>query len=393
MQQPSTPASEQAMQTLTAQWFNTLVTACKLDRETFQLAQGFPLLGTRSEELWPVMDALPPRSLTQFWNPAQMSQFTSTYRSVIAGLGQPSIKEFVEVMGDYYAKWNKYKETVKPKEWPKGGLSELFHEWEQQFMPPDSGENAYLLYEQMMEKPVVVAAEMLHAIRGEAMVYDKTAEMLNQQMQASTPVGATMNSATESGETTHTWAGGSLGGMYDFFSGSASANYDNLSTKLQQAGVIVEVQFAKLVTFSFSPLAQAQPNDATLSEHKPWYYSSALAQAYQEPGEEMWPKLPTWAQTFGPQGMLTGVKTSLVLARGLTSKITSTAAFGSEEKTAIEASAKLGFFPFFEAEAKGGWTHDVEFHDSGAMTVSSSVPANQTVVLGAIITPSASLFG
>jgi hypothetical protein len=107
----------------------------------------------------------------------------------------------------------------------------------------------------------------------------------------------------------------------------------------------------------------------------------------------MWPKLPTWAQTFGEQGVLKGVKTSLVLTRGLTTKITSAASFDAEERTAIKASLSVGFFPFFQAEAKGGWTHNVEFHDSGAMTVTSSVPSSQTVVLGAIITPSASLFG
>jgi hypothetical protein len=398
-QQAPSGAALQAMEALTAQWYNAVVGACHLDPATFQLAQGFPVLGTTSPQLWTTLDALPTHTLTQFWNPAQMSSFAQTYGAVLSALSPPAEAPFVTAMGDYYTAWNSYKRKQFAQGPLRVNLLQLFHEWEQANMPSGQGAQAYKLFAGMMGSAPIVAEEMWVRAGGPSgdvtLAYDTTAEQLQTQLeQAGGPITVQMDSATESKSVSNAWASGKMGGLFDFFWGGGGANYDQLTLDVAQSGVQVETRIEHLLTFSFTPLEQPQPDDPILKKCVPWYDSAALAQAFQNPNAAFWRDAPpTWEETFGPGGTLTSIKTSLVLAGGISTTITSAATFASEDQAAVKGSASFGFFPFFEAEASGGWQHEFTFSDTGAMTVRSSVPNNLSVVLGAIVTPTASIFG
>jgi hypothetical protein len=398
MQQPTTPAAQTAMEALTAQWYNAVVKACHLDPTTFQLAQGFPLLGNTSRELWTMMDALPPHSPTHIFNPAQMSQFSSTYGAILSALNPPSDAAFVKAMGDEYSPWTTYKRSIPISAWPEGSELKLFNEWRKQYMKTGEGVRAYNLLAALMESPVYVATELWQNAQTtppQPMAYDKTVAMLNTQLEgADLPVSVHMDSATDSSDMSHSWAKGQMGGLFDFFTGAAQAEYDKLTTQIASAGVVIDATFDRQVTFSFGPLSAPQTTDSTLATCRPWYTSSVLATAYQEPTGPLWGQgPPNWEQAFGAQGTLSAVKTGLVIVRGLTTTITSAVSFDSADETTIKAAAEFGFFPFFEAQASGGWEHNVEFHDAGGMSITSHVPDSEPVVLGAIITPASSLFG
>jgi hypothetical protein len=53
----------------------------------------------------------------------------------------------------------------------------------------------------------------------------------------------------------------------------------------------------------------------------------------------------------------------------------------------LEASLKFGFFPFFSADASGGWTHHVQKLDSTGITVTRTIPEGVPAVFGAMVTP------
>jgi hypothetical protein len=395
--QPATPAAQQAMQDLTAQWYNAVVSACKLDPSTFQLAQGFPVLETTSTMLWAMLDALPPHSVTQFWNPAQFASFASNYAAVVMALTPPQGAELVTEMGDYYTEWMTYKKGQPIAQWPAGGVLELFHQWELQNMPDAQGQRAYSLYSQLMQNPINIAIDMWVKAGGggATMAYNTTVEILKQQLaQAAGGNTVHMDSTTSSKDLSHAWAKGKVGGLFDFFSGSGSANWDDLTTEVAQAGVTIDATFNRLLTYSFGPLEKPVPDNPILAKYKPWYYSAALGLGYQAHDELTWSQPhPTREETFGPSGTLSSIKTGLVLVSGLKVTLRSAVSFSNEQRQTVSASAKLGFFPFFSAEASGGWHHEFKFDDAGGMTVTSTVPESATVVLGAIVTPAASIYG
>lgn len=384
-------SAAEAMQTLTAQWYNAVVSGCGLDPRTFQLAQGFTQLGTTSEAMWNVFDAIPPATVSHYWNPAQINNFSSTYGGVINNLIPQNSGEFQRLMGDYYSRWVAYLHGNPSPQIPAGGILQLFNNWQQLNMPPGQGQAAFTAYQEVSQGVVPVAVQMwLNAGGGTGGVkaYNATIEDLNAQITPSTPgKSVSMNSSTESTDVTHTWANGEVGGVFDFFVGEGSADWDKLTTDVSQAGVEIEATFKHLTTFSTGPLAKTS-SDPVLSGYQPWYDSEALNLAFHHNDNFVWNQSPpTWNDTFGPEGNLQFVTTSLVVVSGVEVTVTSAVSLSKSEQESVKSSAAFGFFPFFEAEASGGWTHDFTFSDSGGMTVTSTVPEGVVVVLGASVTP------
>ncbi|MEJ2856258.1 MULTISPECIES: hypothetical protein [unclassified Saccharothrix] len=402
MAAPTTTATDsaaaQAMKTLTAQWYNAVTAGCGLDPQTFQLAQGFMQLGTTSQALWQTFDALPPVSLTHFWNPTQYSSFAATYGGVINNLIPQDSGQFQKTMGDYYPQWVEYLHSTPPPVIPNpGGILELFHQWEQLNMPPGQGQAAYTEYQQVSQGVVPVAVQMwLNAGGGASGIkaYSNTIEDLNYQL-SNTPLSkqVTMDSATQSSDVNHSWASGEVGGAVDFFLGHSAGDWDKLTTTIAQAGVEIQAKFNHFATFVTGPLAQPSTNPL-LSKYQPWYDSEAISLAYQNNNYYVWNQnAPTWQGTFGPTGNLQYVTTALVVVSGVTVSIESAATFDSSQQESIKASAEVGFFPFFEAESSGGWQHNITFNDEGQLNVASTVPDGVEVVLGVMVTPSSAQFG
>ena len=55
--------AEKAMQTLTQQQYNAVVTGLSLSPDNFQLYQGTATTGATSEWIWNILDAIPPKSI------------------------------------------------------------------------------------------------------------------------------------------------------------------------------------------------------------------------------------------------------------------------------------------------------------------------------------------
>jgi hypothetical protein len=380
-------AAQTAMETLTAQWYNAVVTGCGLDRTTFQLCQGNVALGSTSEAMWNTFDVVPPLSVTNYLDPSQANVFSSDYGAVINNLVPQNAEAFENDMGDYYPMWENYLSTGPSM--PTGGILELFQNWAALHMPPDQAETCYTDYEQVAQGVVPVAVSMWLQAGGAGTqkAYNATITQLQSALAATAGKSFELDSTTESSDVSDTWAKGSVGGWYDIFAGEAGGQWDDFSLSIAKAGVSVQASFTKLVQFAAAPLAKAS-TDPILSQYEPWYWEPALNLAYQHNDNTVWKHTPpTWDDTFGPSGNMLRTVSALVVVDGVKVTVTAQAGFDSAEQQEIQAQAKAGFWPFFEASASGGWTNDLEFDDAGSITMSSSSPTGNPIVLGAIVTP------
>lgn len=392
--QATSPAAQQAMQTLTEQWYNAVVQGCTLSSSTFQLAPGAPNIGQTSEQLWNIFDALPPVSVSHYWNPAQISSFASEYSAVVSNLLYNDQK-FTDAMGDYLSEWQTYLKTSPTI--PSGGIVELFHDWEQLNMPADQGQEAYVALEQSRTNPIVVAQQMVLAAQNASdpvYAYNATIDQLHDALTSqSEGCGATLSSDTASSDVTSSWAQSAGGVFFDFFMGGGETNWDSVTQQVADAGVEIDAQFKQRVTFPAGPLS-APSQDPILSRYTPWYWSAALNQGYQNNNAFVWGSgNPSWDDAFGPSGAMRYFTTDLVVVSGVTVTMTSAADFDADTQASIQTSKAYGFFPFFAAESQGGWSHNFEFHDSGGLTVTSSAPDGYPVLLGVDVTSVASAFG
>jgi len=379
---------EQAMSTLNAQWYNAVVTGCHLDPSTFQLFQGNAPLATTSEALWNIFDAVPPLSVNNFYNPSQANVFSTDYGAVIANLNPQNAASFQTAMGDYYAQWIAYLNTNPTI--PQGGILALFQTWSQLHMPPDQAQAAYTAYQQVSQGVVPVAMQMWLAAgggTGGTKAYNATIAQLQNELSAAAGASVSLNSSSASSDISHTWAKAEIGGWYDIFGGAAEASYDQLTMSLISSGLTIEASFQHLVTFAAGPLARPS-SDPILSQYQPWYSSAALNLAYQNNNNIVWKHTPpTWENTFGPNGNMLRTASAVVVVDGVDITMTSNANFDASSQTTFKAAAEAGIFPFFEASASGGWTHDVSFDSHGAVTVKSSSPTGNPNILGVIVTP------
>ncbi|TCO58318.1 hypothetical protein [Actinocrispum wychmicini] len=389
----------EAVKTLTAQWYNAVVEGCGLDRNTFQLAQGFIQPGVTSESLWKIFNAIPPVTVTHYWNPAQINNFSSTYGALVSNLVPQDSGEFQQTMGDYYARWQNYlQHSTPPPTIPKpGGILELFNQWQQLNMPPEQGQAAYTAYQQVSQGVVPIAMQKWLAAGGGASgtkAYNATVEDLKRIMSQGGPGKSVhMDSSTTSSDVTNTWAKGEVGGFYEFFVGEASVEWKKYTEKISASKLTIDATFKTIGTFTCGPLAEPS-TDPILGQYVPWYHSAAVNLAYQNNNYYVWKHTPpTWDGTFGDKGDLRFFTTSLIVVSGVDTTVSSEASFSEQEQEELTASAQVGVFPFFEAKGSGGWNHKFKFDDSGRMTVSCSVPPGVFVILGAIVTPTKDAFG
>ena len=380
--------SQQAMNTLNAQWYNAVVTGCHLEPSTFQLVQGNTPLGSTSEIFWNMLDVVPPLSINNFFNPSQGNVFSSDYGAVVMNLKDQNANKFQNDMGDYYQQWRAYLKTNPTM--PQGGIIVLFNNWAQLNLPPDMAQQCYTDYQQISQGTVPAAVQMwLNAggSTGGTKAYNATIAQLQSALQSTRGTSFSLNTSTASSDISHTWANAEAGFLFDLFEIGGEGSYDHLSETLAESGLSINVQFQKLVTFSAGPLAKTS-SDPILQNYQPWYSSPALNLAYQNNNNIVWNNTPpTWDNTFGPNGNMLRTASALVVVDGITITTMSNSSVSTQDQTTVKTAAEGGFWPFFEAEGSGGWTHNVNFDSQGIMTVDSTCPAGNPQILGVIVTP------
>ena len=381
---------EKAMQTLTQQWYNAVVTGLSLSPKNFQLYQGTATAGTTSEWIWNILDAIPPKSVNNFYNPNQSNNFSQDYQAVIANLKPSSDNSFQNCMGDYYAPWLAYLKSDKaPDDLFESAttMAAAFKKWALVNAPSQVNCSASLIADFFND--IVTIANTMYAnaqATGKGFAYNVSIEQLQNALQQAPGKSVSMDSKTASSSLDHTWAQASATGGWGFFSFSASSSYDKLTTMATSAGLNIDAKFQHVMTLPGGPLAKVS-TDPILSQYTPWYNSAALSRAYETKDNTVWKNgSPSWDTTFGPNGNMQRVANGLVVVDGIDITMTSNASYSHAEQQTITAAASGGYWPFFSASGSGGNTTAVSFSDSGAMTVKITSPAGNPQLLGVIVT-------
>jgi hypothetical protein len=384
-------SSSDAMQTLTAQWYNATVTGLGLSPDQFQLYQGSAATAKTSQDMWNVLNAVPPNSVNNYYNPSQANSFSSDYNSILSALVTGGDSDFQNCMGDYYGQWLTYFNANPPSPFNASTVSDLFNAWTMMNAPGQAGCVSALT--KAFVNPVMYAIKIFQAANG-SYAFNQTIDALQKAIASGASKSFSLDSNTASSDTTHTWASGGASVAFDLFSFGGNASYDNVTSKATSAGLNIQASYKKVTTFAAGPYAQKNANNPVLAQYNPWYLSSILSLAYTTKDNTVWNNQSptTWDKAFGPGGFLQRMTTALVVADGIDITITSSASFATSDQTEIKASAKVGFWPFFQAEAQGGTTNSVTFNDAGQFTATTSIPLGNPQVLGILQTPISSVF-
>lgn len=386
-------ASQDAMNTLSAQWYNAITAGCGLAKDQFQLIQGAMPVGTTSANLWKMFDSVPPQTATTFFNPSQINSFSQDYGGIISALIPQGALQFQKDMTDSYTIWNNYKKTISPI--PSGNMawSQAFTAWANANLPQSQVSLCVGDFNTMLLDPITVAANQLLQIQfappnmnPNVYAYTATIGDLNMALANGQSKTVTMNSATNSSDVSKTWAKVEASGIFDIFGLGGSSSYDAMTSKIATAGVMVNAQFSKLVTLAASPL-NSPSSDVLLQNYTAWFNSAALNEGYQKQDNTVWKAgdAISWNSSFGPSGNVQRFTAALIIVDGITITMTSNAGLTTEDQKTFSAKAHGGIFPFFSADVSGGWSTDSKFDDQGNMTVTTTCPAGNPQFLGVLV--------
>jgi len=388
---------EKAMNTLTAQWYNAMVTGLGLDSNSFQLYQGPNSMMNTSQVMWNMLNAVPPKSINNYNNPTQINNFSSDYVLILEALHVMTDSDFVNCMGDYYSKWQTYFIGHMPETINAETVTKVFNSWAVVYAPSQAG--CVTALTKLYNDPIKLANVKLDNLKtGEhpgVFAWNQTVEQLKSALAGGAEKTFTMNSKTATSDVTHTWAGGNTSFFFDIFSFGGGGSYDKLTTKTTEAGLTIDAKFTKLTTFTSGPLAQNDPNDSTLRDYKAWYESAVLAKAYTTKDNTVWnnQSSTTWEKAFGANGFLQRSTSSIVVADGIEITMTSKASYTTAEHEEIKGAASAGIWPFFSVSGQGGTTTDVKFNDDGSFTCTTKIALGNPQILGILQSPMSKIFG
>lgn len=397
-------AAQDAMQEMTAQYYNALTAGAGLDPNQFQLAQGAISLGADSSAIWRMLDSMPPDMINNFFQASNLNSFSQSYGAVINNLIPQSDNQQQQLLGDDYVTWVAYQTTntlsgLTDADWgnqAKINAARLaqFNKWA--YSSGIDGAKISAMQALMGQTDIVKnAIDAYNAAKaGAGFAYTASITALTNALASGVPKSFTLDSKTASGKLNSKWAQADMSAAYWFVSVSASSQWDHTITDMASNGVKTTVSIKKLVTLPGGPYSLATPMSPDLSKYLPWYNSKALQTARAQNDNLLWKhSAPTWDQTFGPNGNMQQATTALIVVDGVQSKTTTTASVAKSDQENFAAQAKLGVWPWFQAEGGGGWKNDVEFNDDGSFTVTSGNPMlGNPVVLGVLVTPIESAF-
>lgn len=378
-----------AMQALTAGWYNTFCQQLHLDPGAFQLVQGDGIpVGTDSTMLWQAMDVVPPDSAVAVWSGSR-DTFSSAYGQVLSSLQDPPESDFQKSLGDYYDVWLGY--LAKYVRQPGDTYTSIFTAWAQGYFPPEEVDT--LVTQLQSDTPVTAARELWMQV-GEsgAKAYTPAYQWVADAMREAPGATIHFDSSTADTSLAHTWAQHASEVMWGIFGGAATASFEQTSLAVLQGKVVVDMTIDHVLPYVGLPLATVS-TDPILSRYKPWYVNGLMADAYrnQDNHDEIWNPLgeTSWQDAFGTGGALERVATDLLLVDGISLTITVEASLTTDDQTTVQGAAEAGFFPFYLGAGKAGTSNTVTSADGTGFTATVTCPAGSPLVFGVTVAPAA----
>lgn len=386
-------AANDAMSALDAQWYNALTSGLGLDPAQFQLVQGSTALGSVNGNIWRIFDNMPPESVSTYFNPTQMNSLAQSYGAVLNNLIPQNGDALQRVLKNDYVAWLSFAKDPANLPTPRPSPIDV--------VAIRVGQMAEFGLTNGIETSVIEAATTVirsKDIVGTALTeyltadgdyaYTATQSTLGTALDSGKSKSVTLNSLTETSDVTHTWAKVSASGLFDIFNLGGSSSYDHLTTEMTSKGINLEVKFQTVATLTGGPYANKDTTDPGLAKNEPWYNTKLMQTAQSENDNKLWRHTaPTWDSTFGPKGNMNNIIGALIVVDGISTKMTTTAAVATSDRTEVTAKINGGIWPFFSVSGEGGWTHTTTFNDDGSFIVESSCKAGNPNVLGVLVTP------
>jgi hypothetical protein len=346
-------------------WYNSFTANLHLHRKLFQIRNPVNPLVRSSEELWGLLDCIPPLSLT-FRSPAE--RFSAEYISLVSQFQYPDSGGLRESIGEAnHEKWLKYLERIHPPP-PESQLPALFRRWAFLSAPSIASAGASKLSQLLILNR---APQNLRAYQGpQRKTIDFSPELVQAKdiVEHSSGFRFAFESPSSPENVDDTWTGGidyGPDGLWSDATGDLSLN-----RRFSLNPVTVNLSAKSYAVCTVVP--------------GPWYSSSLLDAAFMNQGRPPWPQNPnpTWNERFGPSGSLRRVIISIVLADGVKATLSSAASFSEDDRRSIKTNASKGVWPLYIPDYAGSASNEVTFGVSNVMNIETVTQPGTLVVLG-----------
>lgn len=393
-------AAQDAMDTMTAQYYNALITGAGLDPSQFQLAQGAIVPTADSSSIWRFFDSMPPDSVNNYFQTSQLNSFSQTYGAVVNNLIPQTDNQAQKLLADQYVNWQKYEQAnpLDVKDWTDEDEIEKakiarFNKWAYNAGIDQSTINSMQTLMSQVDIVSVAMGMYNSAKKSGTFAYTASVTDMNNALTGGQPKSFSLDSKTQSSTLNGKWAQAQMSAHYWFVSVSASSKFANVVTDMAAKGIKMDISFSKLATLPGGPYSLTTKMSPDLSNYVSWYNSETFQTARKQNDNLLWKhSAPTWDQTFGPNGNMQQATTALVFVDGVTTTLTTTASVAKSDQTDFSAAAAVGVWPWFQGSGAGGWENKTKFNDDGSFTITSGAPLGNPVLLGALVTDIANAF-
>ncbi|MGA2537940.1 MAG: hypothetical protein ABSF53_18140 [Terracidiphilus sp.] len=369
------PSDTKAVVTdLNAGWYNVVNQAMQITDPTFQLAQGtLGLQATDSSGLFRMSDAIPAPASVSYYDPSGLSKRSAAYQLLLAALLPETGTDLAAALGDMYATWLTFRNAAFQAT-PPSTLTQLalFTQFANQRLDPRTAATAINTFKQAANAPLNQALDAMSASSSQQQFvdtaqqtyllfkYSASAQAALAAINAGASAqGISFDSANMNTQLAHTTVDGAASGFYSFFSGGASASFDQLNTKAASSQIIITGYVNKYATLVTDPVG--------------WFTSSEYMRAYAAPNNNrIWDpngNAGSWDSFFTqPNGSLARRITSLLLVSDYEIKVTSKATYSQEDYQKITTQASFGIWPFFSGSVSTSHVTDVTQNSDSSLT-------------------------
>ncbi len=369
---------------LNAGWYNIVTDRMKLDKSTFQLAQGtVGLQSTDSSGLFLMCDAVPPQSAVAYFAAGGLVKRSSVYGGLLNALTDESGRKLRDVLGAKYASWIEFIGKHK------GGQEALFKKWGKRHLDPIDYRKGLEIFKQAETLPLYKARDafndknnMEKFVRDDDQVYSLYVYLPNVEsaknalMTSSGSVQIQFDSSSMDTKLDRIWVEGAASGYYNALSGEIGGSFEKLNTEAAKSGLTISARIGKFTTVTVNPGA--------------WFDPYEVKRAHDaKNNQSIWDPLANagdWESFFSyPNGSLVRYVSQLVLVSDYEITVTSHASYSEEDLRAINADLEFGIWPLFSVSANTSITTHNTRNADGSLSVKYTLPDGAVQVWGATV--------
>lgn len=326
----------------------------------FQLISPAICLNT-SENVWQFQNQIPPVSLN--WNNLVSSKnlFFSQYAEAIHSQIPPNDCLKALIGETLYLKWLAHLKEVNPP--PKTNkLPHVFSKWAIRNCPSFRNKGISILSRLALYKSSIKRLTPYLPPNEKAVDFSSTIQSIKSQLDTSKALKLTFNSNTAATTIKNDWAAG-INHQY-FGIWSNSSNLTRLSKKFFNSELIMTISLNKWAKIDFTS--------------GQWYDSNMLHRVYRKKVNWKEEATPNWEDYFGEEGTMKYFSFALLVADGITVKLSSNAAYSEAEKRRVEQNAFNGLWPFYNETM----ANKIAFDQANCMNVTSTLKGGKPVIIG-----------